>query len=442
MTTQHDCQALRAQLFDYRLGELSALDRAAFEERAAECAECHLYVHRIIEMLDLASSQDAWVEDELAEDPELPERMFAQISDTLGFDMEPQQAPATILKGVFGEASAQDEEQDEVRSSGFGFILSAAALLLVGLGGALGYHLLTSQPQAVSVAAPVVATKQAPAPVIAPQEVAQQPELPVLGQLTASTKTPQSLKVFASKEAKWKVNSSAQRHVLTLERGTVLVEFLPTSSESLKVVTQGSTVEVTGTVFYVSQTDSKQRAEVGVLTGEVKVKATGQKQAPVQTLTKGQRLDLSAPTGISALRAEDRAQPFVDLTRHETLLATRKVAPRPAAKRPARAPSKPSIGELSAQARQALMEKHYERAATLHERLLKRLGSKSKTRATVRLELANLYLTHLNQRSRAIGHLKRFVYDHPYDVATPSARTRLCRLLGPQADSEPACGAP
>lgn len=439
MTTQHDCHTLRAQLFDYRLGELSALDCAAFEERAAACPDCHLYVHRIIDMMNLASSEDAWVEGDLEDDPELPDRMFANISATLGLDVEHKRPPATVLKGVFGEIQ-DDEDEDVVAPRHRPLLLSAAALLLIGFGGVIGYRVMTASDDAPTTSAPPIATQDVQPPTL-PPKLAQ--EEPLLAQLEASVKTPRALKVFASKGATWRVSSpSAKAHVLNLEQGTVLVEFLPRSSESLKVITRGSTVDVTGTVFYVSQPESTKRAEVGVLTGEVKVRSVDRASAPAQTLATGQRVTLDGLQRIEALRDEDRAQPFVDLARHETLLASHQRTPAPAAKRPPRAADKLSINELSAQARQALMQKHYERAATLHERLLKRLGPKSTTRATVRLELANLYLTHLNQRAQAVGHLKRFVYDHPYDVATPSARTRLCRLLGADADAEPACATP
>lgn len=437
MTTQHDCQTLRAQLFDYRLDELSVLDRAAFEERAAHCPECHLYVHRIIEMMDLAASEDAWIEEDLGDDPNLPDRMFSNISATLGLDVEPKRAPAPILQGTFGQPL---EEEDVIAPRRHTFFLSAAALLLVGFGGVIGYHLMTSSPQSITIPPAPIAKQDVELPT-PPTTPAKQESL--FAKLEAKANTPRALKIFASKEAKWRVSStSSKRHVLNLEQGTVLVEFLPSSSESLKVITRGSTINVTGTVFYVSQPKSSKLAEVGVLTGEVKVRAVSRTSSPAQTLATGQRLTLDDPQHIESLRAEDREQSFVDLARHETLLASRHKARMPATKPILKAPKGLSIDELSGQARQAIMQKHYERAATLHERLLKRLGSKSKARATIRLELANLYLTHLNQRNQALKHLKRFVYDHPYDIATPSARTRLCRLLGAQSEQEPACVTP
>jgi hypothetical protein len=439
MTTQHDCQTLRAQLFDYRLDELSVLDRAVFEESAAHCPECHLYVHRIIEMMDLASSEDAWIEEDLSDDPNLPDRMLANISATLGLDVEPKRAPAPVIQGAFGLPL---EDEEVVKPRQHTFFLSAAALLLVGFGGVIGYHLMTSSPQSITISPAPIAKKDAELPAPVPVK-APVPQESLFAKLEAKTNTPRALKVFASKEAKWRVSStSSKKHVLNLEQGTVLVEFLPSSSESLKVITRGSTINVTGTVFYVSQPKSSKLAEVGVLTGEVKVRAVSRTSLPAQTLATGQRLTLDAPQQIESLRAEDREQSFVDLAHHETLLASRHKARAPSTRRVLKAPKGPSIDELSAQARQALMQKHYERAATLHERLLKRLGSKSKARATIRLELANLYLTHLNQRTQALKHLKRFVYDHPYDIATPSARTRLCRLLGAQSDQEPACVTP
>ena len=53
--------------------------------------------------------------------------------------------------------------------------------------------------------------------------------------------------------------------------------------------------------------------------------------------------------------------------------------------------------------------------------------------------MARLYTRNLSQRDKAIEHLREFVEQHPHDVAAPSARRKLCSLLGMRAHKEPAC---
>ena len=95
--------------------------------------------------------------------------------------------------------------------------------------------------------------------------------------------------------------------------------------------------------------------------------------------------------------------------------------------------------ELRKQAQKALRERDYQRAAKSYERLLERLPRGHNERASIRLELARLYMRYLGQRERAIDHLREFVEQHPLDVAAPSARRQLCQLLGMRASKDPAC---
>ena len=64
----------------------------------------------------------------------------------------------------------------------------------------------------------------------------------------------------------------------------------------------------------------------------------------------------------------------------------------------------------------ALRERDYSRAAKNYERLLERLPKAHNERASIRLELARLYMRYLGQRERAIDHLREFVEQHPLDL--------------------------
>ncbi|CAN0582484.1 unnamed protein product, partial [Laminaria digitata] len=93
-------------------------------------------------------------------------------------------------------------------------------------------------------------------------------------QLQPQRASDDTIKVFASAGAKWKLVGKAPEHLLELEQGTVLVEFLPRQkNERLKVVSGETEVAVLGTVFYVSAEEPGEArpARVGVITGKVRV---------------------------------------------------------------------------------------------------------------------------------------------------------------------------
>jgi len=94
---------------------------------------------------------------------------------------------------------------------------------------------------------------------------------------------------------------------------------------------------------------------------------------------------------------------------------------------------------LRDEAREALRAGDASRAASLYEEALTRLGPAAPEAASVRLELARLYASRLGQSGRAVEHLRAFVDRYPEDVAAPSARQQLCRMLGPGAGDDVRC---
>ena len=73
-----------------------------------------------------------------------------------------------------------------------------------------------------------------------------------LDKLAPASASADAIKVFASQDARWRLEGALPAYELHLERGTVLVEFLPKRGETLTVATAQARVAVIGTVFYVS----------------------------------------------------------------------------------------------------------------------------------------------------------------------------------------------
>lgn len=452
MNTSHQCQLVRDKIFDYRRGDLSEVDRALFEEQMLDCEECAMYISRMVEMMDLAASDDAWVDADLESDAQLPDRMFDAIAATIAATSDTKTDAAPVVQLNFPQLDETPEEEEvEVSSTSWRPILIAAALLVVG-GGAFYAWQHTEQP---TQPAPKVAKKQpapeehiktTPKPTPEPKANETSDATPVLASLTPQNSQTSAIKVFADNGAKWKVVHKAKQHTLHLESGTVLVEFLPENGETLKVVAGQTTVDVVGTVFYVSK--KTRRARVGVLTGKVKVQRRDHQEAQTTVLSDGQALEQDK---VQTLHQEDAAQTLVNLTQHRQQLAVLKHSePEQEVKKPQQPPQKVkpalqnkpvSLNDLRKQAHQAMVERQYVKAIKINETILTRLKHKGHEAASIQLEIANIYMSRLGNKAQAAKHLKRFVKDHPHDVATPNATKQLCTLLGEQAKNESLCPA-
>ncbi len=367
------------------------------------------------------------------------------------------------------------------------FLAAAAVTIAVGAAVLIGFE-RTRAPEPTTPAQLRHTSKAGEAAVAAldaatPEEHEADAD-PLLDTMVAQSATTDAVKVFANPGAVWTLEDGREQKTLHLSRGTVLVEFLPrVADERLRVVTQHTEVDVLGTVFYVSteraqDTDARTaspRARVGVLTGKVRViqeAVSGQPRQQV-TLRDGEEFDEAGPGRVRPMDASTRrkGEGLVDLEQHratlrrlrlaeagddtmsedvETTVPTRVkappedsekgTAPEDRAAAPAKkAAPQPELGELRRAADRALRAKHYERAAAEYERLLARLPTGSAERARVRLELSRLYMRNLGDSERARHHLRVFVEQHPEDVMAPSARRKLCRLLGPDATKDPAC---
>ena len=465
MMKQHDCDTVREMVFNYRRGELSELDSALFEETLQECEECSRYVHRVLDVLDVTLHAQAQDYLDRPIDDDFADALFASISQQLlegepelddlpedGED-EPVRMPVRLEFATSFEQDMAQEDEDDLSVPGHRPLwLGLAALLLVGVGaGAMAMFAL--EP---------VEPERAPVAVSASSDVALSR---AFEQLQPQAPTTRAVKVFANHSARWTLEGKSPEYVLRLEQGTVLVEFLPRQKQDhLKVISGQTEVAVLGTVFYVSAEEPAQDrpARVGVLTGKVRVKQPQSPGQPAREVTLEDGEETTPTLQKTSMQQGIRAQSLVDLGAHRTALARRDaptkiaaVAPKapveepaaqgaqqpepPAHPQPTTTSRGPSQEDLRARAQKSLRDRDYARAAKSYERLLDRLPPDHGERASVRLELARLYMRYLGKRDLAILHLRKFVQQHPLDVAAPSARRQLCQLLGMRAAQDPVC---
>lgn len=500
----HSCSTIREMVYNYRRGELSELDAALFEDTIAACPACGRYASRLIDMLDVVDEADA--QDYLGKplDEPFADDLFASILSGIEQDISPldaqdddeqdtvsqdfaeldqleasldrQHTPEGVVRlDDYLRHGKRAEHDDEPMvyphySSARSYILLAAMMLGVVGGAYLAYSALAS---------PEVDTPDMQAQEQLVRQARKIKHLKSFESLSQQASTPDAIKVFANKDAQWHIEGDSPHYTLHLEQGTVLVEFLPTKKESLRVLTQETQVDVVGTVFYVSAEEESDEgdeiARVGVLTGKVRVKPSPEQE--VVELEDGQQLEEDA--SVTTIEAEtfERSSSLIDLDAHRAVLASRAksraiarndsdtrrateeaplreeiLSPRPPLaqdkvnEQPAKAspsalpPAKISRREaLQTTAQKAMRDKDYTAAAQAIEELLDTLPEGHIERATFRLELARIYMRHIGKRGAAVRHLRLFVAQHPNDVAAPSARRQLCRLLGPESSTEPAC---
>lgn len=412
-------EELKFAVFDYLRGDLDRQAEAEIEERMIASPEFADYVERVEAFVESARGAADENVDSLDRDA-----IFASIEDRLADD-EP---PAVVTH--FDRAPEPDEEVEIEPLATWWRPLAAAALLAL-VGGAI-YLGLSEQPSKT----PISAGKSFETVSIEPEEARDEPR-ELLADLEARDTGLESIKVFAATSSQFELTGEGDKRTMDLERGSVLVEYLPGEVEDLVVRTPKFEVRVVGTVFFVDREESK----VGVLNGRVEVDAAeGQ---PV-VLSDGQAWQ--AGRGVTSLepRVRERAVEFVDIDAHIDALARAKTRREEARKvverKPVKAPPTPAETlSRRTEARAAIERGEHGEAAKILEAVLAELPARDPAAGSIRLDLARLYINSLNRPQRATVHLRRFIKTRPNDAATPSARRELCRLADELGREEPAC---
>ncbi|MEM1348902.1 MAG: hypothetical protein AAGI01_10125 [Myxococcota bacterium] len=357
---KQDGKMLREQVFDYRRGELAEVDRALFEEEMLAHPDDARFAGRVIEMLDLAERADFALWRDLGDDevaaPSVGDfdGLMALIASEDGASEDSEAAPPPVYL-EFPVLHDDDDlhEGDSGSSSSPGLLLLMAGLAAAA---AIAFGAYVNQPAGVGAPVDVnpspVADKGqdgAPAPIVEEATTGDEDLAPKLATLAPQHKTPEAVKVFAEPGAVWSLHGERE-YELTLEEGTVLVEFLPRDGEKLRVLSGDTEVSVIGTVFYVSSpsaedapASSKATARVGVLTGKVRVNPRRHEQGDTITLDGGQEMDFDEDVEPIAAQTFEASASLVDIDAHERMLETiekeRTEAPSPKAPKPTEDPA-------------------------------------------------------------------------------------------------------
>ncbi len=466
------CRDVHKYAFEYRRGELPSDDVAKLEAHVARCEACQRYLDRLEGMLDAAAIHDfaagmdrdaifGRIADEVATDDGGLDRdvLFERITGELEAvptargdgaphhddgeergaalrrrpDSEPLEETPVVRLPQFAAASDDEIDVETAPRSNTRFWIVAALAAGIAIGISIPYFTNVGDPPAPVV--PEVANRDVSTP---------NPDAPAEFALADLALQPvpaeiEDVRVFGTPTANWNIRSQGAKRRMKLDDGTVLVEFLPERRHSLEVVTPQFTVDVTGTIFYASAADGV----VGVVTGSVEVRT----EDDTVELTDGEEWSVAEGKREARRASTDEARRFVDPMEHRRVLAERAERPPEERKREMTAPRPPISKEvartpreaLRAEADEALRDGRYEVAAQFYERMVAELSATDPANASLRLDLARIYIKHLDRPARAATHLRRFVRDRPEDPASPSARTELCRIVRSNGQTESLC---
>lgn len=446
------CREVRKFAFDYRRGELQPAELRKIEEHVEQCEACHGYLNKLEGMLDAAAIHDYTpktdrddlferiVAEARSDEPERLDRdqLFDRITAEIDKpELRPKVSDEALQLAEPAETveTDRDEEPRTRRPIALYVVAALAAGILIGVSLSFLYPL-------------------DPEPTVAPAEIALKSEedagdkpTPTVQVVALDTLTLQptpaefdDVRVFGEAEASWEIRTQGKRRKLTLDEGTVLVEFVPKKQRELEFVAEKFTVRVTGTVFYASA----EKGIVGVVTGSVEVDT---RDGETVELSDGQEWVLGQGLRDAPEVVRPQAERHVEIAAHQAALERARAetkddppptveAPRPPMTREVKQTPRAALRES---ADQALRDSRYDVAAQYYERMVEELSAADPANASLRLDLARIYIRHLGQQRRALVHLRRFVNDRPNDSLTPAARTELCRIADEVGANEPEC---
>lgn len=458
MSEHYDCEETRAHYHQVRRGEVTPDEMARYDDHLGDCEACQAFVLRMDGMLDAARDVD--VVDEVAIDrDDLFSKIMADVEGDSVDDVDQGATDGPRLR----EVSDADEELDIPRSPRrwVAVAMLAAALVVAGLGVVLWMEQAPDAPLDVEIAqgdretAPT-ADRELDETIEDKPSQGLADERPTFAAMKPLLVEDESIRVFTAKPDEVAVSKKDDATSVNVKEGTVLVEFTPKDPRSEKLAVRAGelTVRVVGTIFYVHR--STAGSIVGVVTGKVEVTT---QEGESLFLTDGQEYDADGGIRTAREATRDEADAYVDVDAHDARLAARRdsaptpVEPPPSsaerAERAERVEPEASGDEergmsvlaqtLRDQASEAVRMRQYSDAARLLEDLIVELPSGHPAAMSARLDLSRIYMRQLDEPTRAVPHLKRFIVDRPDDPATPSARTTLCRILEAEGETDTAC---
>lgn len=441
MSEQFTCDDVRDRAFEYRRGELDAGDRESVEAHLEGCAACRDYVEKLFTLMsstpEIEEPSDAYAD-----------ALFGNIAAQIERDARPEEHA--------------DAAEDEFAPAAPGFRWGTAAIglaagfvLAIGIGWFLSANGIFAGSE-VGQGTEVV--EQSEVPDESAGAASQTVDERQFSTLRFEPSRRAGVGILASENAQWTIRGQSDL-VLELERGTVLVEYLPREGRQFRVEARGMKVRVVGTIFYVS---ANGESTAGVVTGAVEVKPDGGDAVKVeqgQRVRAGGEVEGMPPESVEMLRSQ------VDVRRHHAALRQRMTS-REETRRGDGASSQPSrtqvevakraeaqsepppepqladpLARRRANAEAAIRDGHYGRAETIYKKLLEELDASHPAAPSIHLDLAGLYLEQMDQPSRALPYLREFLRKWPNDVASSAVRRRLCTVADELGVDEPRCDA-
>lgn len=442
-----ECTNARELLFDHRQGRLDDMDLVLLEGHLEECAACRDHQMRLVGMLDSTAALQPAREVAFDKDS-LFERIAREVKTP-----PVEAAPRDVAPPFNAAKKAVQIHEEYQRRAPWPYIVAAIAACVLAI--FLIPRLLVDpslEPHGERMVELILESDEGTS---TPEEAGLALAM-VLANLGAQKLDSEIINIFASVGAEWRLEGDKDL-TLHLERGALLVEFLPREDTTLKVMSPGLEARVIGTIFYVFAEEER----LGVLSGEVEVASSKsvQKEASHRKVSPGKEVGPDLELSSIAPSTKASTDVYLDIRAHEAkLTALRDAAPPSSSAEPSRAsdraplrPRKPSDqgsdkeseqgrrAKLLESGRRAMAARDYAEAANHYEALLREMPGTDPASMTIRLDLARLYRQHLDEPERAIGHLRTFVMNRPDDVAAPSAVQELCRLLSATDERDPLC---
>ncbi len=320
MSNRLPCEDVQELLFELQRDELSDLKRAEVDEHLGTCQECAELAAKTGEMFEAAAEGDAQVWADIDPDP-----LFERIEATITEDSQPHASDDHAkLDEMFEAARAADADtfasfdldalfdriaqqthpptdtdandqrsDDEQRSRPrrrrvWAAIAAAACATLIAWWGLSPDDPSPDDPSPVAPEAGQTADLATPEADesdqagdedqanqpdekkqrVATQEPSPSPAISVPSMQPAPTEK-ESVRLFASRDAEYAFDTDDEHPTVNLDRGSVLVEYLPGSTSQFSVRARDHTITVVGTVFLVTIHDEEVR--VAVFEGAVRV---------------------------------------------------------------------------------------------------------------------------------------------------------------------------
>ncbi len=532
MSNRLSCKEIQALLFELQRGELSNLKGAEVDEHLRHCKRCRELVMKSGDLFDAARDGDAEMWADI--DPDL---VFDRVEAELGGEFEASSSDEFGRLGELFETTRQadrdtwanvdsdalfdriseqvvepsgvnedTEEPTAVRTTrlwrvaALGAVAAAVAAIFAWWG------MSTDEPSPVAPESIEVA-EQAPAQpaeseesdagsaAVAEAEDRLSPAMSLPSMKPAASKH-DAVQLFGSEDVDYDFVEDDHHGSVDLNRGSMLVEYLPGSESRFSMRARSHTITVVGTVFFVDIEDDK--VSVAVFEGAVEV--TGP-DGVTRKLESGQYVS-GDDDGSLAEELTSQLVRYVDLELHRQALREAASSADPAPAEPAEVaahaeaapadhstersdveagvaedvevdkaegpeideaegpevdeaegpevdeiavdetaemPRPASSRELREKALEAFHQREYRHATDLLAEALDKTAPTDRTSADILLELARIHLRELDEPQKAADYLRRFVEHWPDDPAAETISKQLCDMDAVDSSDDMLC---